>query len=768
MDGLLGWGVTLGCGLLLTAFLVRGVRSADTGRMGPADYITYGRGLMACVVAGLVASSVGDESLPYAVLGLAIPALAGDAVDGYVARHTGTASAFGGRFDGEVDAFLILVLSVAAAPVVGWWVVAAGLARYVFGAAGLVLPWMRGDLAYRYWRKVVTAVVGVALVVAVADVLPRVATIGVVVVAVALLAESFGRDVWSLWRNRSQVRAAEVGGVGGVGEESGRVPPARALGRRVVVGVAAVALLWFALVLPNQPDRVTAGSLLRLPVEIVILAALALLLPAAARRVVVTGGGLVLAGVALLKLLDIAAFVVLNRPFTVVTDTSLIGSSLAFVRDSFGTWAAWLSAVALVVIVGVAVVGMPWAVGRVTETVARNRRHGIRVVAVLTAAWLVGAATGAQVAAGVPVTVAGTGPYLVGKARASTEALADREEFRGALGADDFSQQGSRDLSALAGKDVLFIFIESYGRVSLEGSEPEKVREVLDSGADRLGGLGFRAASGYLTSPTFGGSSWLAHATLQSGLEVSNQDRYDRLLASDRTTLASAFSDAGWRTVGVLPSIRDQWPEGEDFYGFDAIHGSAGLGYAGPKFGFSDVPDQFALAAFERLEIGVSQRDPVMAQIQLTSSHGPWAPVPTFVDPAELGDGSGFREVHDRAVTAAELWRDREDVPPAYRASIAYSLTSALDFVASRHDDDLVVVMLGDHQPATIITGFGGNRDVPVSVIAKDPAVLDAVSEWAWTDGLRPEAAAPVWPMADFRDRFIAAFSTRSGARGAG
>ena len=111
-------------------------------------------------------------------------------------------------------------------------------------------------------------------------------------------------------------------------------------------------------------------------------------------------------------------------------------------------------------------------------------------------------------------------------------------------------------------------------------------------------------------------------------------------------------------------------------------------------------------------------------------------------------------------MTAAQLWSDRADVPGAYRASIAYSLTSLLSFVEQHADDDLVVVMLGDHQPSTIVSGFGGNRDVPVTVIARDPQVLDRIAGWGWQAGLRPDERAPLWPMASFRDRFLTAFSS--------
>jgi phosphatidylglycerophosphate synthase len=124
-----------------------------------------------------------------------------DAVDGRVARRTKTTT-FGALFDGEVDAFLMLVLCVYVARSHGAWALAIGAARYAFLAAGFCLPWMRASLPPRFWRKVVTATQGVVLTLAAADVLPLVVSRALLVAALALLAESFGRDVWWLWAHR--------------------------------------------------------------------------------------------------------------------------------------------------------------------------------------------------------------------------------------------------------------------------------------------------------------------------------------------------------------------------------------------------------------------------------------------------------------------------------------------------------------------------------------------------------------------------------------
>ena len=155
-----------------------------------------------------------------------------------------------------------------------------------------------------------------------------------------------------------------------------------------------------------------------------------------------------------------------------------------------------------------------------------------------------------------------------------------------------------------------------------------------------------------------------------------------------------------------------------------------------------------------------------MAEVDLISSHTPWAPLPRMLAPGALGDGSAYQQVFDQAATADAVWSDPARVKQAYADSVAYSLDALTSFVANAHDDNLVLVVLGDHQPAAVISGEGASHDVPVSVVAKDPAVLDRIGGWGWQPGLRPSAAAPVWPMDAFRDRFFGAFGDGSGREG--
>jgi phosphatidylglycerophosphate synthase len=206
--GAFGWGAGLACGVVIGVAVSR----ADVEALGPADLVTLTRAALACALAALVTESFLHEPASATIVGLAVVALATDAVDGRVARSTGTTSRFGARLDGEVDAFLILVLSVYVAAEVQAWVLAIGLARYLFAAAGWIWPWMRAQLPPRYWRKVVTAVQGIALTGAAAAVLPGWLTMVALVAAAALLAESFGRDVVWLWRRRPAGRERRASG----------------------------------------------------------------------------------------------------------------------------------------------------------------------------------------------------------------------------------------------------------------------------------------------------------------------------------------------------------------------------------------------------------------------------------------------------------------------------------------------------------------------------------------------------------------------------
>ncbi len=198
--GAVGWTAGLAASAISAALLAVGLHRTGTTRFGPANVVTLVRGTLGQAVAALVAASFAGLDHRTLLMSLTVVALVLDLVDGRVARLTRSVTALGARFDMETDAFLILVLSVAAGPVVGWWVLAIGFARYALLLAERLWPWLRVPVPRRHWRKVVAAVQGVTLAFVVSGLVPTVAASALVLVALGLLAESFGSDV--IWLSR--------------------------------------------------------------------------------------------------------------------------------------------------------------------------------------------------------------------------------------------------------------------------------------------------------------------------------------------------------------------------------------------------------------------------------------------------------------------------------------------------------------------------------------------------------------------------------------
>jgi phosphatidylglycerophosphate synthase len=293
--GAAGWLVGLACAVGMAAALRRGLARNPRDRLGPASRVTLVRATLAVGVAALAADSLTGDPPGALLVSLAAVALALDLVDGWLARRTGTASALGARFDGEVDAFLILALSLYVAPALGAWVLLIGAARYLFLVGEWLLPWMRAPLPPRRWRKLVTAAQGIVLTVAAADVLPRALAQALVAVALGALAASFGECVWWLWRHRHAARD-EV-----PREDAEPEPGPLRRGGAVALTILALVLVWAAVVAPNQTTRLTAGAFARLPLELLVIVALGVVLPAGPHRAVAVIAGAVVGVLLIVK-----------------------------------------------------------------------------------------------------------------------------------------------------------------------------------------------------------------------------------------------------------------------------------------------------------------------------------------------------------------------------------------------------------------------------------------------------------------------------------
>ena len=532
-------------------------------------------------------------------------------------------------------------------------------------------------------------------------------------------------------------------------------------GRRAVVAtVAAAVLVGVALLVPNIVTRPVPTAVVSVPLEGLLAAVALIVVPDRARRGLATGLGVLLGLVTVGKLVDLGFFAALAQPFDLLFDWSLFGNGYEYLRGSLGPGGA-IAAVALAAVIATGVIwSLTWAVRRLARVIG-PRPGAVAGLAVPLVVVVLLSVTGIVPMNGVTVAA--------GRIQDVRDSLADHDRFAAELAADPYAATPPDQLlTALRGRDVVLTLVESYGRDAIENPAlAGPIRRLLDDGTRRLGSAGFQSRSAYLTSSTFGGGSWLAHGSLLSGTWVDSQRRYRQLVSSDRLTLNRAFGRAGWRTVGLSPGTTKDWPE-QAFFGFDRFYDSHALGYRGPNFSWATMPDQYTLAAFERLERGRPDRPPVMAEVQFVSSHAPWSPIPELLDWSAIGDGSvydGTAEVDEPP--SAILTRDPYRVRADYVASVGYALRSLISYVETYGDRNLVLIFLGDHQPNAIVTGDAASHDVPITIVAADPAVLDRIDDWGWSPGLRPSPDAPVWRMDAFRNRFLAAYgSTPASALG--
>jgi phosphatidylglycerophosphate synthase len=739
--GVAGWIAGLATGSAETALLVTARMRSDQPAMFPADWVTLTRALLIAGVAGLVADSFGRPVSVTALVTLSTVALVLDAVDGQVARRTGTATRLGARIDGEVDAFLILLLSIAVSQAYGGWVLVIGAARYALLLAGWLMPWLAAPLPARYWRRVVAAVQGIVLTVAASGLLDRLAGTIAVAAALLLLAESFGRDVIWLYRTGAGPRTR------------------RALRLAIIAG--SVVLVWGVLVAPDRSFQLTPAAFVRIPVEGLALVAVALVLPAWPRRIVAAVAGVLFGLLTILKILNTEFYAEIGHAFNLVLDWGDISSAAGVVRDSIGATRMNILLVALCLGLILVVGAITASAIHITAVAARHRRATVRALAALTAVWALCAGLSLQLVPGFQVASTSAAGLVVDQVRDTQRAFADQHRFEQALHRSDpeASVPASDLLSGLRGKDVIIAFVESYGQVAIQGTSfSPGIDAFLRRSTSSLARVGWSTQSAWITSPGFGGISWLAHSSLQSGLWVDTEQRYAELGGSRRFTLSDAFNKAGWRTVSDSPADDDHWPIGTSFYHFDKLYDRFNVGYRGPDFSYAFIPDQYTLATFQRHELTPGHK-PLMAEIDLVSSHLPWAPLPTMVPWNKVGNGSIFDSMPARGEKPLSILGNASKERQAFAKSIQYSMQVLTSWVTELNDPNLVLVLLGDEQPGSPITGPGASHAVPISIVARDPSVFRQIASWRWQDGLVPGPSAPLEPMSAFRNQFLGAFS---------
>ncbi len=482
-----------------------------------------------------------------------------------------------------------------------------------------------------------------------------------------------------------------------------------------------------------------------------LLAALALAgrrLPAAARWLL---AGLVFL-TALLQIADALVLGIFDRQLDLYFDLPHLPQLVALFAATAGVWRG-AAAMATVVLTAFALVALiAWAIAA-CERVLRRGRHAAAALAVVLLLALL-APIGRR-EAGEPVLGARTLPVVSVQAARLWRAFRvmhgyDRR-YAAALAAPQPALGG---LPGLKRRDVYLVFFESYGTVLLD--EPRYaaiVAPALAGFAATVERAGWRLLSSRLVSPTFGGGSWLAHGTIDSGLKLD--PLLTRLITgSGRQTLPRYMRAAGYRSVEVMPGIKTPEPE-HGFWGFEQSLYAADLGYDGPPFGWFGIPDQYTLRRLDETE-GAPGHGPLFAQIVLVSSHTPFAPVPPYV--AEWDAAPLYRGIPQAQWDRIYAPPDWSHLETPYLESVVYDLRTLGGWLALLSGDALVVI-LGDHQPPSFIAGQRQPWTVPIHVLSRDDDLLRPFRALGYVEGALPPRDGAVQGMESFLGDFIGSFA---------
>lgn len=463
-----------------------------------------------------------------------------------------------------------------------------------------------------------------------------------------------------------------------------------------------------------------------------------------------------------LRLLTCAWLALVLGRYTFVTAPALWGRELnfywdlRFLPDVFSMLAhaaaPWLVAVvvcAAAALCALTYAAVRWALRQIDTSAANGaRRRGLMSAAAV--AVLLFAAQRARVPDDGPQPFAE--PVTAAYAR-QARAIADGMRGDRVLPA---SPSFDTDLSRLRGADVLLFFIESYGAVTFERPEFSEPLTARRARLERIiHDTGNRVASAFVTSPTFGGSSWFAHITLMSGVKVGDPDTNARLMSEKRDTLPAAMARHGYRSIAMMPGLWTPWPEGA-FYGFEDIYTGPRMDYQGPSFGWWDMPDQFTLARLDERERDMPARRPLFVFFPTISTHTPFSPRAPY-------QPDWHRLLTERPYDAADVeraydeWVDWTNLGPSYVRAMDYAYDTLAGYLEKHRGEPFVMIAIGDHQPPALVSGEQAPWEVPVHVITSNADVLGRLESHGLTPGLVPTRPA-LGPMEALLPMLIDAF----------
>lgn len=413
------------------------------------------------------------------------------------------------------------------------------------------------------------------------------------------------------------------------------------------------------------------------------------------------------------RYVDVTVPALFGRPVNLYWDGPHLWEAVRLAASSLPPWGIGLLSLGLLCGLAVLYASVRWAIGLLSISLAWHRPRR----------WLLAAGGGLAISFAVhPIAPHDTrwlfalpvSPTIARQAAWLPTALGSRVSQARLPPSPRFNG----NLLHLRGADVLLIFAEAYGMTAFDDAEhsaalaPDRERLLQSALAS-----GRQVVSARVASPTFAGSSWLAHSSLLSGVDTRRPEDHELLLTTDRPTLVSHFARHGWHTVAWMPGLQRPWPEGR-FYGFDRYAAADSIGYTGPSFGYWRIPDQASLALLQAQELSSRPREPRFVVFPTVTSHAPFRPVAPYRNDWEAlirSDAYSSGQLEEALAEPVSWLAPR----PAYLQALSYMHDWLAGFMARQAPKELLLMVIGDHQPLATVSGRGASWDVPVHVDRK-------------------------------------------------
>ena len=375
-----------------------------------------------------------------------------------------------------------------------------------------------------------------------------------------------------------------------------------------------------------------------------------------------------------------------------------------------------------------------FVIDRLFAALQRRVHPSRKQLAVAAAAWI---ALGAvSIPLGGPIRMAGA--KVADNYRASVAVRRRLGPLRGA--APDDRYQSLMKVRLAKRPSFYLLMIEAYGEVLATWDMAPAYKALMARVGERLTAAGYTMRTAYSSAPVHGGRSWLSIATVQSGIFIDEPESFAAFESASRRipTLIQFFRNQGYHTASLEPGTKTRPGLSDyDLYGHDRRVDGMTIDYRGRRYGFGEIPDQYSLRYFHERDL---LPEPRYAWYMAVTTHYPWSDdwLPPFVhDIATLNgpnppvaDDAGWPPLPGVDAIASDMRRN-------YFKSVEYEWRALTDFLASDPSKDLIVIVLGDHQPRLESNSPGAvTFRSPVHVIARDPGFVDRFAELGFQPGM--------------------------------